>query len=226
MKTWADMCSRAVRALLPVVFSFVLWTLWLALTVLFFSQLYVISAKELSVPRFILRQLESKLEESGLRIAFSRTSFDPAGRVLVENLKLSVPAFAEPIVTARSVYVGINPWLLVVGRIDARDIRLTDVVAFVPAMLSPSGRPEEIIRNLDTVIEPKRRAVTIHHLSAIVTGIPVSAQGTLVFAPAAEEKTMRERISEFIAGQFPVVCRQALALAEQVRRFDEPTLRL
>ena len=225
MKAWADLCSRIARTIFSVVFSFVLWSFWLALTIILFFQLYIITANELSVPDFALRRLEAKLEESGVRVAFSRTSFDPAGRVLIENVKLFLPAFAEPILTARSAYVRLNPWLLAVGRIEPREVRLTEVTAFVPAMLSPSGRPEEIIRNLDASIEPKRRALTIHQLSATVSGIAVSAHGTLALTPGTG-KTGPAQLSEFLAKHFPPLSRQALALGEHVSQFEEPTLHL
>ncbi|MGH7959062.1 MAG: AsmA-like C-terminal region-containing protein, partial [Opitutaceae bacterium] len=227
MNSWAEVCSRVVRGFFGMVFSFVLWTIWLGLVVLVFFQLYIVSANELAIPDFVLREVEARLEKSGIRATFSRTSFDPVGRVLIENVKLSLPAFAEPVVTARSAFVRLNPWLLVVGRIEPREIRLTDVAAFVPAMLSRSGRPEEVLRNLDATIEPARRMITIHQLSAVIAGVPVTARGSLTVAPGPDEKPGLEKVAEFLARQFPTACRQALAASEYIaQQFDEPALHL
>ena len=127
--------SHLARSLVSAISSFVLWTAWLALTIVLFFQLYIVTANELAIPDFILRHLESRLEQSGVKATFSRTSFDPMGRVLIENVRLSLPAFAEPVVTARSVYLRLNPLMLVVGRIEPREISVTAVNVSVPAML-------------------------------------------------------------------------------------------
>src|SRR5690606_28154387 len=120
------LCAGIVQGCLAAVFSFALWTAWLVLAVLLFFQLYIATARELAIPDFVLRKLESRLEESGIRATFSRTSFDPAGRVLIEDVQLSLPAFNEPIVTSRAAYVRLDLWALMTGRVEAREIRLTD----------------------------------------------------------------------------------------------------
>jgi hypothetical protein len=226
MKAWVELCSRLARAFGSAVVSVVLWTIWLGLAVVFFFQLYIVTANELAIPDFVLRRIESKLAEAGVRATFSRTSFDPLGRVLMENVRLSLPAFAEPVLTCRSVFVRLNPLFLIVGRVDMREIELHEVTAYVPAMISPSGRPEEIIRNFDATFEPQRRAIVIRNLSANVAGIPVSAHGTVMLAPTADQKGGIEKLGEFVAQKFPTLCRQALAAAEQLEQFDEPALHL
>ena len=226
MRSWIELCTRIAQGCLSVVFSFVLWTVWLGLAILLFCQLYIVTANELAIPDFVLRRLEARLQESGVRATFSRTSFDPAGRVLVENVRVSLPAFAEPIITARAAYLRLNPWSIAIGRIEAREIWLTDVTAFVPAMLSASGRPEEIVRNLDATLEPGRRAVTIPQFSANVAGMPVSARGTLMLGPGARERIRLDRLAEFVAQQFPQACRRALALSEHLAQFEDPALLL
>ena len=171
------MCSRFLRTFVWTVGSFALWTCWLALAALIFDQLYIITANELSIPEPILRRLEARLEEAGIKATFSRTLLDPSGRILIENVRLSLPAFNEPIITCRSVYVTLSPYYLAMGQLEPREIQLNDLTAFAPAMLSDSGRPEEIVRHLDATIEPARRSITFQHLSAIIADVPVSAHG-------------------------------------------------
>jgi hypothetical protein len=109
MKPWVEVCSRTARTCVSAIFSFVLWSFWLALVILVFFQLYIITAKELSIPDFVLRRIEARIEEAGVKATFGRTLFDPAGRVLIENLRLSLPAFTEPIITSRSVFNSLQP---------------------------------------------------------------------------------------------------------------------
>src|SRR5262245_41331847 len=104
MKPWVEVCSRTIRMIGWTVGSFVLWTFWLLLGAFFCLQLYVVTANELSIPEPVLRRLEAKLAEAGVKATFSRTSFDPSGHVLMENVRISLPAFTDPVVVCRSIF--------------------------------------------------------------------------------------------------------------------------
>jgi hypothetical protein len=224
MSRFLDFVSAGARACLAAIGSLLLWTLWLALALLLVLQLYILTANELAIPDFALRQIESRLAASGLRASFGRTSFDPSGRVLIEQVRLSLPAFSEPIATARTAFVHLNPWMLIVGRFEPTEIHVTDASMAVPAMLSPTGRPEEIVRNLDLSIEPRSRSVTVRQLSARVAGVVVSARGTLPVI--AREKPASDALAEFFARRFPSLCRQVIAASEQLAHVENPAIDL
>lgn len=226
MKAWVEVCSRTLRMIGWTLGSFILWTLWLALTALVFLQLYIITANELSIPEPVLRHLESKLAEAGIRATFSRTSFDPSGRVLMENVRISLPAYAEPVLTCRSIFVELSPYYLAMGRIEPRNVRVNDVSVFVPAMLSDSGRPEELVRDLDVTMHLERRAVTIQQLSAVIADVPVSAHGVVMIPPSRTDKPATEKFDALIAQRFPKLCRQALEIRERISQLEEPALHL
>jgi hypothetical protein len=206
-------------------FSFALWTSWLALAALLCFQLYVASTNELAVPAFLLRRLERQLAEAGVRVTFTRTSFDPSGRVLIEDARFSLPEYPEPIVTARAVYARLDPWLLLVGRVEAREIRITGASAAVPAMLSPSGRAEELVRDLDATILPAGRQIGIPQLSARLAGIPVLAHGALQLTRAPGPKP-NESLAEIVSVNFPTLCRRLTAIAAQLETLDTPVVTL
>ena len=90
---WGSACAYACT----------LWSVWLVLVCLLGVQTYIASQHELEVPSFLLRSLEERLAASGVRATFGRTSFDPTGRVLIENARLYLPAFVEPIISARAL---------------------------------------------------------------------------------------------------------------------------
>lgn len=226
MKPWVEVSSRFLRTFVWAVGSFALWTCWLALAGLIFVQLYIITANELSIPEPVLRRLEARLEEAGIKATFSRTLIDPSGRVLIENVRLSLPAFNEPIITCRSVYVTLSPYYLAMGQLEPREIQLNDLTAFAPAMLSDSGRPEEIVRHLDATIEPARRSIAFKHLSAVIADVPVSAHGILMLTPKPDRKPGADKPADVMVRQFSSVCRQILALREQIAQLDEPALHL
>lgn len=226
MRPWVELGWRGLRALGGGVFSFVLWTVWLALTLLLAAQLYILSANELAVPEFVLRHFESKLAESGLRVTFKRTLFDPSGQVHFEDVRLSPPSFDEPVVSARSVYVRLNVWWLTMGRVEPREIRVTGVTVSVPAILSGTGRPEPVITGLDATLEPERRSVHVRQLSARVANAVVTAHGQLMLVPAGGARSPALAVRELVTGRFADVCRQALAATARLQDLDEPAVHL
>lgn len=223
MSRFFQLCSRAIHGLLGTLWSFAVWTLWLGLALLLVAQLYIVSSNELAVPGFLLRRMETRLAETGLRVAFGRTSFDPAGRILAENARVFFPGFADSILTARSVYVQLNPWMLAVGQIEPREIRITNAAVSIPAIFSPTGRPAEIVRALDATLAPGSRSFTVHQLSGRMAGINVSARGSVPLSrrPA---RSPAELLAEFVAQRFPVLCRQALQIAHYAAQFEQPSL--
>lgn len=225
MKSFFQLCGRATRTLGSWIFSFVLWTFWLALAALLVVQIYIATARELEVPGFVLRRIEAKLAESGLRATFDRTSFDPTGRVLMQNVKLFLPSFAEPIVTVRSAYVRVNPLMLIVGRAEPREILLENATATVPAMLSPTGKPEPLLQNLHLSLEPANRSLAIRQCNATIAGVTVNARGTLPL-PRERQKSSPDAVSEFFAKKFAPLCREAVTWSEQLTALGEPAVEL
>ena len=215
---------QSLRFCAGSVFSFALWTLWLALAALLVLQAYIYSTSELAVPGFLLRRAEARLAASGLNVTFSSTSFDPQGRVLIENVRARLPTFEESVFTARAVYCRLNPWMLAVGRLEVRDLQIMDATVWIPAMLSPSGRPEKIIRNLEAVITPEARQFQINQLSARIAGVVVSASG-IVPAPSFPAAGPTDPIG-WLTRNFAGLCRQALAVREQLADFEEPSINL
>ncbi len=215
---------QAIRVGLSGVFSVGLWSLWIALGLLLAVQVYIFSTNELAVPEFVLRRVEQKLEASGLRVTFSRTSFDPTGRILIENLSARLPAFEEPVFGARALYVRLNPWMLAVGRVELREVRVIDATASVPAMLSSSGRADEFIRNLNVVVFPGNRQYRVEQLSAQVAGVVVSAHG-LVPAPPPTGTAPPDFVG-WLAREYPTLCRQAIAVTQQLASFEQPSLQI
>ena len=206
--------------------SFAVWTLWLALTLLLIGQIYIASTSELEVPRFLLRAFEDRLAASGVQVAFGRTSFDPTGRVLLEDVRVSLPAFAEPVLRARAIYTQLDPWSLTVGKFEPREVRVTGASVAVPAMLSRSGAAEEILRDLDAVFVPGENELRIAEFSAHVAGVALSVHGS-VFLPSGNHAAAAPLPgAEFLAKNFSDLCRRADAATEMIATLDRPELHL
>src|SRR3712207_4707052 len=86
-------------ALLRLLGSFLLWTLWLALTLLLALQIYLATSPQLTVPRELLRPWEDRLAFAGLRATFDRVRFDPSGGISVEKLAVVSLTSGESLAT-------------------------------------------------------------------------------------------------------------------------------
>jgi hypothetical protein len=206
--------------------SFTLWSLWLVLALLLGAQTYIATHQELEVPGFLLRSLEERLAASGVRATFGRTSFDPTGRVLIENARLSLPAFNEPIISARAIYVRLNPWALASGQFEPRELRLSGASLAIPAMLSPSGRAEEILRDLDTTLIPHAQTLELAQLSGRVAGLSLIAHGAIYLPPRDPTRSGSLPIAEFLARHYAAISRQLATAIAQLQALDQPTLQL
>lgn len=206
--------------------SFLLWSCWLALALLLAAQAYIATHHELEVPPFLLRSLEERLAASGMRVAFGRTSFDPVGRVLIENARVYLPGYAEPVVTARAIYTRLDPWSLAAGQFNPGEIRLTGANLAVPAMLSPTGRAEEILSDLDATLTPREAQLDLAQLSARLAGVTLVARGAVHLPPRDRAKADSLPLAEFLSRNYAAFSRQLVAASEQLATLDQPSLAL
>ncbi|MDP3070072.1 MAG: AsmA-like C-terminal region-containing protein [Opitutaceae bacterium] len=223
---FAQLCWLGVRAVGSCLGSFALWTVWLALVLLLAAQLYVLTAREVAVPGFVLRSLEDRLARGGLRAKFGRTAFDLSGRLFAENVALSLPPFAEPLVTAHALFVRLDPLLLAIGMVEPLELRLNGVAVAVPAMLSPTGRAEALLSDFDLTLEPERNAVVVRQFSGRLAGLTLTAHGKLALGGFTAAQPPGDDLATTIGKKLPQWSRQALSLAEAIGRCEAPSLDL
>ncbi|MEY4940439.1 MAG: hypothetical protein RIQ93_2174, partial [Verrucomicrobiota bacterium] len=207
-------------------YSVVLWSLWLALGLLAALQVYIVSTDQLSVPEFALRRVERDLGEAGLQIAFKGTSLDPTGRMLIQDVRISLPEYPDPVLRAGSVDIEFNPWWLTVGVFKPGKIRISDGRVSIPAMLSPSGRSEALIRDLDLTVLPGNNQIDLPQFTARIAGVTVTARGSLAQVRGGPGASRTRSLAEYTSSQFPSWCRQAIAFAGKLEALESPTLDL
>ena len=214
----------AARLLLALGF----WTLWLALALLLAAQLYIASTDELSLPGFVRRSLEARLAASGIRATFGRTHFDPTGRIVVENLALTLPGYSEPQVTARAVVGRIDPWQLLGDRFEPVELRVTGLSVHVPGLLSLPGGGDQILRDVDAALVPRGDELKVSYLTGRFGDMPVSLQGTLRLGLGGwtKEGPAPLPVAEALARIYPQLSRQAEAALAGLRTFDQPVLQV
>ena len=225
MKPWLKFCTFGAKACATSLCSFILWTIWLGLALLLTVQIYIASSHELEVPPFFLRRMEARLAESGLRMTFGKTSFDPGGRVLLEDVRFFLPACPEPVLTTHAVFVRLNPRALLVGSLEPVEVHVMDATASAPAQLTPSGRTEQLLSELETTLVTQGHELLVRQLSARLANLTLSVHGKLLL-PAAGDKTSGALIGDFLARHFSTICRQTIALQQKLAQLEEPALHL
>ncbi len=205
--------------------TFALWSLWLGLVALLGVQIYVASTNELELPGFVRRDLERRLEASGVRASFGRTQFDPSGRVLIEDVSLRLPGFPDPVITARAVYVLIDPWALLVNRFEPLELRATGVSLRIPAMFAPSGSADEGIRDLDAVLRPRGDELDLASLSFRLGNLAATATGTLHLGSFQAGQGPGLPLAEFLAHNYGAFSREFAGVAARLADLDQPVLR-
>ncbi len=203
------------------------WILWLALGLALLVQLGIAFTHELAVPKFALRSIEQRLQAAGLSPRFGRATFDPVGRVLLENVTFSLPQFAEPVLAARAVYVELDPWSLLVGSLEPERVRISGLRLFIPAMLAPSGRSQEIVGDLEVFARIADNRLEIEQLTTRVAGIAVTAAGAFELPPRARgpQAAPLPGLQQLVE-RFPDFCRRLVAATARLPDMDAPAVHI
>ncbi|MCF7688621.1 MAG: AsmA-like C-terminal region-containing protein [Cephaloticoccus sp.] len=226
MKAWHDLLHRCTLFCVDCLLSFCRWTLWLALALLVVVQTYIAFVQEMPVPDFLLRSFETRLAASGFTAKFGRTTFDPSGRILVENLRLSLASFEEPVATARLLYVELDPWALISSRFQPRLIRASGVNLQVPAMLSDSGSGENLLRDVDFTLSPHEQTIELHHLTARLAGLSISARGSIDLSSLPRVQANALPLPAMLASNYPRLCELLIQASRQLSGVKSPQIDL
>jgi hypothetical protein len=200
------------------------WTAWLTLGGTLGGLVYITVAKELPVPDFVLRHIETKLASANLAIKFGQVSFDPTGQILFKDFSLRLRQFEEPLITSRLVYVRANLWAQLAGQSLPDEIHLINATLQLPAMLAPSGTTEPLVRDLTLKLRHEGRLWHIDLGAGRLGQLTVTAQGTL--APPAITPAGTPPTLEAMALRLLQLSRQLVPNIHRFDSFDDPTLTL
>lgn len=201
------------------------WALWIILAGLLAAQIGIALSRQFAVPAFVLRQIEERFNASHVSARFGRATFDPTGGILLENVSFSLAEFSEPVVHSRALLLELDPWLLLSGQIETRRIHATGLSLSVPAMLTPSGRAEDTVRDLDFSLVPKDNDLQLEYLTAKIAGVTVVAHGTLHLPTTKAAGPVKPLpILEALAQNYAPFCRRLVQVNEKLAALEQPEL--
>jgi len=209
-------CWRVVR-----------WTAWLLLILLIGVQAVVLAKRELHVPSFVLRELETRLAAAGLQAEIGQVTLDPTGRLLLQEVQLRNQLMDTRIARARALYLEINPWLLWLREVEVRNIELMGVELYLPAVMSPSGAEEGILRDLHAIVRPDPNGQSLHipQANAAVGPLPVTLRGQLGLPASSDPsaETAKLDLAQIMASYFEL-CRTVADVLPQLPEMTAPHL--
>jgi len=223
--SWAigKWCAGCARDLL-------LCVLWLALAGLLTLQVFLLSAHQLPMPDWMLRQIESRLALAGFRAQIGTATIEPAGRVVLENLQLFQTTSSAPLVTIDTLKLRLAPWALLHGKVEASYVRGSGISFFLPAMLSPTGRAEAVISDVSLSFKPDQAKLTLDQLTGRLANLTFSCRGTMVVptnlspgisTPAQTAARVNSAIKSYIS-----FCQRLAEIEPELQSLESPHLDL
>jgi AsmA-like C-terminal region len=220
MRRLLKLSWQGARLVVAGIGTLALWSLWLALAVLLAMQIWIAVARELVVPAPLLRALEKQLASSQLNVRFGRATFDPTGRLLLEDFSVSTASIAEPLLTGQLLYVTLDPWALLAGRFEAHHLEASGVELYVPAMFSPSGRVEPVVRDLELSLAPDSQGIAVERLTARFAGVGLTARGIIATGMWQSERGTPLAAEEIFARNYVGLARRLADFAPHLAALE------
>ncbi len=196
------------------------WALWIFLGGLLAMMLYVAIARELPVPGYVLRRIESELAHSGLILHFGKARLDPTGKIQLENVSVRAARFDDPLLTCRLLYVRHDLWAFLSGWNFPKEIQIEGAALLLPAMLSPSGTGEPVVSDLAATLRHQDNLWRVEQFSGRLGRLALSVQGDFTPVRGRQEPPDLQQIT----ARFLHFSRQLAALKERIEAFEDPSL--
>jgi hypothetical protein len=204
--------------------TLVCWALWLVLGGTLAVLLYIATAHDLPVPDFLLRRAESELARAGFALRFGRAHLDPAGIILLEDVRLRSLHFEDPLLTCRLLYVRRDFWSVLAGRPIPDEIRLEGARLQLPAPLSPSGTAEPLIQDAALVLRHRDGRWLLDQFNGRVGTLVLTARGEFSL-PAHTPGTQPLSLAE-LTHRFLQFSRKFALQLRHLEPFEAPALSL
>ena len=199
------------------------WALWLVLGATLATLGYIATVRELPVPDFILRRAEAELAKAGLTLKFGRARLDPTGIVLFEQVQFHSRSFEEPLLTCRLLYLRREFWSMLAGRTIPDEIRLEGATLQLPAMLSPTGTVEPLMRDVVLVLRHEDQRWRLDQFTGRINRLIVTAQGEIT-PPGSRTPGVTALTPDEIVGRALQIGRQLASKLPLLEAFDQPSL--
>ncbi|HVU16411.1 MAG TPA: AsmA-like C-terminal region-containing protein [Candidatus Didemnitutus sp.] len=210
-----------LRYCLSCVVTLVCWALWLVLGAALAIEIYIGVAKDVPVPAFVLRRIEAQLAAENFSVRFGDAHFDPTGQILLENVQLNARAFEDSLCSSRIVHVRKSIWSVLAGRPIPDEVDFEGAMLQLPAMFSPSGTTEQLLRDVSGHVRFTANQFDIEQLSCRVGNVGVTFHGVITRPRNVHGKPLAP---EEMVRKFLQYGRQVAMALPQLQEVENPTL--
>lgn len=157
--------------------TLVCWAVWIVLGITLAWQGFVAVSRDLTVPDIVLRRIESTLAAENFYVRFGRAHLDPRGGILLEKVQLHSRSFDEPLLTSDFLYLRKSIWSVLAGQTLPDVVRLEGASIQLPAMFSPSGTAEPLLRDVNADFRLTDKLWSVERLTGQIGHLPLSITG-------------------------------------------------
>ncbi|RKX30810.1 MAG: hypothetical protein DRP71_14445 [Verrucomicrobia bacterium] len=191
------------------------------------SMLFLLFARDVPVPQFVVQALQANLATEGLSQHIGSIQFDSGGRILLNDIRLYSGDYEQPLVRIDHALVGLDLPAMLFGNIRASSLSISNGRLLSPSAVSPSGLPGEVLSGLSGAVQLAAGRVQIEHLRfragqvrALVTGsvqLPTRDQSR----PDHDQPGLSAAIGQLVA-QIPLIIR----IEDSMTGLEEPVVRI
>ncbi|MBC2606660.1 AsmA-like C-terminal region-containing protein [Pelagicoccus albus] len=183
---------------------------------------YVATLDAIPVPEFLIREIRGQLQKEGIRLNMEAISFQPNGRIVVEQPEFYSQELGSTIVSAERLVARLKLRHLLFGGIALDEIKLSSGKFIIPAMLTPTGEPSTAISsiNLDATLRADRWSV--HYANLALGDLKLSIAGRLdselIRVPAPKPDAPKFSLANLVLKVAPQVAK----IQKELDRFESP----
>ncbi len=201
---------------------------WIAcgfLSLLLLLQIRLATMDEFELPDEAVREIQSRLAAHGLSATFDAARIDLRGNILVRGIRIRSESFDGPLLTIDTLQCRIDPVAVILHRIAPETIRVSGAGLHLPAMLSPAGADDAIVRDIDAALDFQDGVVAISHLTARIENLTFSARGGLMLPQGGGDTPLDQTVRGLVTRYLEAV-RRIADLAGKLAFLDSPHVHL
>lgn len=140
---------------------------------------YIVTLEESSMPDFLIRLLERKLQAQGTSLSMTGIRLQPSGRITIDNPVIHSETLQSEIARADLISIKFTPALLLFGQLRLSELDVFNGSLIVPTPLSPSGLSEPLVDQIDLRAENKLKGWEIERSKFRFADARVIASGII-----------------------------------------------
>jgi len=185
---------------------------------------------EIPIPASVLEALDRELAEDGFRIEAKDIQFDLRGMVLAHDVRVYSTENSESFFDAEVAFAQLSWLSLLFGEISLTEVAIADGEFYCPAVVSPAGKRESIVKNIHVDLSRTGRKWTIETFIFELLDARVRFAGS-AFTPfpgldhAMDAGVDPDAETDFV-GAYLATCRSLLEVKETLELFQDPILQI